>query len=109
MPAYPMTEVDLVKHTIASGLNCLQIADNLPLHQLPVDRINTLKELIQKHNIRLELGARRLTPEHLNRYIDLAAFFGSPLLRFVVDGDQYEPTPDSITGIIRDALPLLEA
>ena len=102
-----MNEVDLINRVRTAGLNCLQIGDNLPLHQLAPERLATLKALALKHNIRLELGARRLTPEHLVRYIELASYFKSPLLRFVIDGDNYEPTLDSSAGIIREVLPLL--
>lgn len=107
MPAHPMNEADLVNKTLQEGLRCLQIGDNLPLHELPPHRIDTLKRLTEKNSIRLEVGARKLTADHLHRYIELAAFFQSPLLRFVIDGDDYEPKPATIVGIIRDAIPLL--
>lgn len=107
MPAHPINEADLVNYTLHSGLGCLQIGDNLPLHLLSPERLATLKALITKHNIRLELGARKLTADHLNHYIKLAAYFQSPLLRFVIDGDQYEPSLNTVTGIIRELLPVL--
>lgn len=108
MPSAPMNEVDLVNKTVAAGLHCLQIGDNLPLHTLSQERLDHLKSLIIKHNIRLEIGARKLTREHLNRYIQLAEFFHSPLLRFVVDGYQYEPDDSTIIHIIDDSLPTLK-
>lgn len=107
MPDQPMSEVDLVEKTLQADLHCLQIGDNLPIDQLAPDQIDNLKKLIRKNNIRLEIGARKLTPEHLNHYIELCTFFNSPLLRFVIDGDNYEPDRATIIGIIRDALPLL--
>lgn len=106
-PKHPMNEADLVAKARQVDLHCLQIGDNLPLHRFTTDRIENLKILLRENNIRLEIGARRLTAEHLRQYIELAAFFQSPLLRFVIDGDNYAPTDDTIIGIIRDALPLL--
>lgn len=107
MPALPLTEVDLVEKTLEAGLRCLQIGDNLPLHTLSRERLDNLKALIVRHHIRLEVGARKLTPEHLHTYIAIAAFFRSPLLRFVVDGDQYEPDHATIVAIVKEAVPLL--
>jgi 3-oxoisoapionate decarboxylase len=108
MPDAPLTEVDLINKTVAAGLQCLQIGDNLPLHTLSRQRLDHLNALVIKHNIRLELGARKLTREHLHQYIELATFFSSPLLRFVVDGHQYEPDDNTIIHIINEALPLLK-
>jgi len=108
MPAVPMNEVDLVNKVVAAELQCVQIGDNLPLHTLSPERLDHLKYLIIKHNIRLELGARKLTREHLQHYIKLAAFFESPLLRFVVDGYQYEPDDSTIIHVINESLPLLK-
>ena len=104
----PMHELDLVRATIDAELSCLQIGDNLPLHSLSVDRLDKLKTALIENNIRIEIGARRLTAEHLRQYIDLANYLNAPLLRFVIDGDQYEPDLRSVRAIIADAIPDLE-
>lgn len=106
-PDKPMTEVDLLDKTIQSGLTCLQIGDNLPLHQFSDDRLEKFRDSVNQKNIRLEVGARKLTREHLSKYIDLACFFESPLLRFVIDGDDYQPDSAEIINIIREVLPRL--
>ncbi len=107
MPLQPFNEVDLVNKAISAGLHCVQIGDNLPLHLLPPHRIDALKTLVETNHIRLEIGARRLTAAHLNMYIELTAFFQSPLLRFVIDDDDYEPNQATIIETIRDSIPLL--
>lgn len=104
MPEHPMSVFDLVGRAIDLGATCLQIGDNLPLHSLQDADRRALKALLTDHNIRLEVGARGLTEHHLMHYIDIAAYYGSPLLRFVVDGKRYEPSPDTIVKIIRGAL-----
>jgi 3-oxoisoapionate decarboxylase len=108
IPPRPMLETDLLKLSTDFGLRCIQIGDNLALHNLPEERLLNLKNLIEKQNIRLELGARMLTSENLRRYIDLAKLFHSPLLRFVVDGSNYEPNANIIISIIKELLPELE-
>lgn len=104
----PMPETALIDDTVNFGLRCLQIGDNLPLHELSDERLRALKTLAQKHSIRLEVGARKLTEEHLQRYIKLAASLKAPLLRFVIDGDRYEPDLQTVKSILNDALPELK-
>ena len=50
-----------------------------------------------------------MTPGNLEKYIRIAAFLESPILRFVIDGDDFQPEMQEIHSIIRHALPLLEA
>lgn len=107
-PSAPMTEVDLVAIGLGHGLQCIQIGDNLPLHTFSADRLNAFQTIIGKHHLRLEVGARKLTADHLQRYIELAGYLRAPLLRFVVDGDQYEPKLSEVESIVRNALPELK-
>lgn len=102
-----MSEVDLLRLTIAFGLRTLQIGDNLPLHELEKARADALEKAVREKNLRLEIGARGLTAQRLKIYIELAEFFRSPLIRFVTDEEGYTPSPGSITAIIRESLPEL--
>lgn len=101
-------EQELIKQTVKFGLRCLQLGDNLPMHAMSKDQLASLKQSVVENNIRLEVGARKLTDEHLNRYMNIAADFNSPLLRFVVDGENYEPKIETIISIIKNALPELK-
>lgn len=107
-PAQPMLETDLIEITRSYGLRHLQIGDNLPLHSFSEDRLNKFKADLVKQNIRLEIGARRLTAEHLQCYIELASRFNAPLLRFVIDGDDYAPDLLTITTLLHSFVPELE-
>lgn len=106
-PAHPMDEQALLDRVIQFGVQLVQIGDNLPLHELPQERLTALKQRATQERISLEVGARGLTALHLERYINLAASLGSRLLRFVIDQPSYEPTIDEIVGLIREATPLL--
>ena len=106
--SHPMRENDLVEVTASHGLHCLQIGDNLPLHTFTEERKQALKVNLEKHNIRLEVGARKLTAEHFQHYIQLASFFNSRLLRFVIDGDDYQPDLSTISTLIKTFIPELE-
>ncbi len=108
IPNRPFNELDVVNATLNAGLHLLQIGDNLPLHSLSDERLEKLKIDLQKNNIQLEIGARKLTAQNLSKYLDLARYFGCPILRFVIDGNQYEPDLKSIAAIVSDFVPELK-
>jgi 3-oxoisoapionate decarboxylase len=108
MPTKPMNEVDLVNQTIEFGLKCLQIGDNLPIHTFDETRKENLKNLLKKHDIRFELGAKKLEEKHLQTYLDLAIYFQSPLLRFIIDGENYQPNMQEVVALLKDFLPELK-
>jgi sugar phosphate isomerase/epimerase len=107
-PEKPMTEHDLLFTTIKAGMTCLQVGDNLPLHQFSSERLEHFRTTVSQSTIRLEVGARKLTRDHLNHYIDIASSFRSPLLRFVIDGDNYEPDSAEIITVIKESIPRLK-
>ena len=106
-PARPLGAPDLVRRAAAAGLGCVQIADNLPLEALGDGERRDLRTLAAETAVAIEVGARGLTPDRLERYLDLAVFFHSPILRFVIDGPGHEPTVDEVVGVIAAALPRL--
>lgn len=107
MPSMPMTEHDLIDRTLEAGLSCLQIGDNLPLHTFPQERLDAMRARASEKEIRLEVGARKLTEDTLNLYIKIAASLHAPLLRFVIDDAGYEPELSEVTSVIKKQLPLL--
>jgi sugar phosphate isomerase/epimerase len=106
-PARPLTASDLVRRAAAAGVACVQIADNLPLETLGDDERRELRTLAAEMAVSIEVGARGLTPDRLERYLDLAVFFRSPILRFVIDGPGHQPTIDDVVEVIGAALPRL--
>jgi sugar phosphate isomerase/epimerase len=108
LPSHPMTELDLLAKAREFGLKLVQFGDNLPLHTFPPERLQSLKHWAAEWGIVLELGARKLTAEHLTQYIQLARHFNTRLLRFVIDAQEYEPCLDEIVAVITAHLPLLE-
>jgi len=108
-PPRPFSALDLVDRAAAAGLACVQIADNLPLDRLTLVEANTLRTHAAARGVAIEVGSRGLTPERLAVQVELAVFYGSPILRFVIDGPGYEPTPDEVVQVIRQGLPQLRA
>jgi hypothetical protein len=96
LPERPLSALDLVDRAAAAGLACVQIADNLPLDRLATVEANTLRTHAAARGVAVEVGARGLTPERLAAHVELAVSYASPILRFVIDGPGYEPTPDEV-------------
>lgn len=107
-PAYPLTEQGLLDKAVELGIQLVQFGDNLPLHELPESRLQALQERAIREGISLEIGARKLTVEHLNGYIQLAERLNARLLRFVIDGPDYRPSVDEVVAILKEAVPELE-
>jgi sugar phosphate isomerase/epimerase len=107
LPPQPLTAPDLVRRAAAAGLGCVQVADNLPLDALSDGERRELRTLAAERAVAIEVAARGLTPDRLEQYLDLAVFFHSPILRFVVDGPGHEPAVDEVVAVIGAALPRL--
>src|SRR5688572_5300563 len=90
-PPSPFNEHDLLEFARSAGLPVVQFGDHIPLHTLDATRIAALHSSAVRDGITLEIGARGLTAEHLERYLALARALHSPLIRFVIDGPDYEP------------------
>ncbi len=107
-PALRLDEQGLLDRAVRFGVRLVQFGDNLPLHELPTERLTMLKNRAEAQGITLELGARGLTPTHVQQYIELAGYFRSKLLRFVIDQGDYEPSIDEIVEVLHQASPLLD-
>jgi sugar phosphate isomerase/epimerase len=106
-PEQPLSAEDLVRKANSAGLHCAQIADNLPLEELSTEERHALAGFADSRRVAIEVGGRRMTPDHLARLIDVAAFFGSHVLRFVIDGPGFAPPVDEVVTVVREALPRL--
>lgn len=108
-PTQPMDALQLLRFAHELGLRLVQIADNLPLHALDDDRRQTIREEAGRLGIAIEVGTRGIETDHLREYLEIARFFGSPILRVVVDSKDHHPPPDEVTALVRVILPELEA
>jgi sugar phosphate isomerase/epimerase len=107
-PANPLDEPGLLDRCRAEQIHLLQIGDNLPLHTFESSRLQALAQRAAREQVQLEVGARGLTPERITQYTAIARQLGARLIRFVIDDAGYQPPPETITSILRDAGPLLD-
>jgi sugar phosphate isomerase/epimerase len=108
-PAHPLDAPGLVRRAAEKGVACVQIADNLPLEGMGDREQRDLRTLAAGLGVAIEVGARGLTTERLAQLLDVAAFFHSPLLRFVIDGPGHEPAVEAVIDLVHDGLPRLRA
>ena len=104
-PAHPMNALQLLQEAKRLRAQRLQLADNLPVHQLAEEAWQILVGQAREWNIQLELGLRGLRTERLLTYLQLARQCQSPFVRVVIDEHGFEPTHNQIVGSIREVLP----
>ncbi|MBK8027215.1 MAG: sugar phosphate isomerase/epimerase [Chloroflexi bacterium] len=108
-PEYPMDAFDMLRFAGELGLKRVQYADNLPLDALTDDERARLRDEAAGRGIAIEVGTRGITLDHLHHYIDIAVYFGSPILRVVVDTKTDHPSPQEVVTRVQAALPALKA
>jgi len=102
-----MTAWQLVEEAVRLHVPCIQIADNMPLHQLDASELHHLHRFATSRGVSIEVGTRGLKPENLHQYIEVAVRLDSPLLRVVVDAPGFEPSVEEAVAHIRAVLPAL--
>ena len=103
-PAKRMTARDLIQTASKNNIPVVQLADNYPLHALSMGEQKDLKYMADDHGVEIEVGSRGLTRDRISEYLDIAARFESPFLRFVIDEKNYEPDLQQIVEIIKEKL-----
>ena len=100
-----MTVYQLIENAAGFGVEVVQIADNLPLDSFEQTELLKIRNFAEDLNVQIEVGARKMTFENLEKYIELSVFFRSPVLRFVIDSPGFEPGLNEIHSIIKNAVP----
>jgi 3-oxoisoapionate decarboxylase len=86
--ARPLDVIGLLEKAVEADVSVVQIADNLPLHELPEPELDRLKKAARARGLTLEAGTRGFEPEHLARYIMIAQRIGARVLRTVLSGNR---------------------
>ncbi len=107
-PESPLDVFGFVRVAAQHGFGLVQIADNLPLAGLSADELKELKKLTRASGLEVEVGTRGIHDGNLERYLELAQFFGSSLLRVVVDSSNHHPSPDEVVATVKPLLPLFK-
>ncbi len=100
--------MDLLSEANLHGIEYAQICDNLPLSALSTDQLNLVQERASALGIKVQPGSRGLTVANVRGQLALAARFGSPFIRMVIDDNDYHPSVEEVIVEIRRLLPDLE-
>lgn len=98
----------LLKKAEEYDIHTLQIADNIQLPEISKDELFEFRKELNEKNMRLETGLRGLTKENLDKYIEITHFFGSHLLRCVIDKKNFTPSKEGVVTILKEYLPKLK-
>jgi sugar phosphate isomerase/epimerase len=107
-PAVPMSAQDLLCKAAELGVSVVQFADNLPLDLLNSGELDWLRANARSLGVQIEVGTRGISPKHLLRYLELASFFRSPILRVVIDTADDRPDEDDIVDRLKILVPDIE-
>jgi sugar phosphate isomerase/epimerase len=108
MPAVPMDEQALLHETGGAGLGLLQVGDNLPLHTIGLERLERLARRAAGACIELQVGARRLAPERIQKYVEIARLINAKVICLRIDDADYHPPPSTVIDLLLDSLKLLD-
>lgn len=113
IPGYPpprrLTAAALLERAAELGVDLVQIADNLPLHELGEAELAELVRRARGLGVGIEAGTRGIAPDHLLLYLRLAERVGSPILRTVIDTEAHRPSPDETVATLRGVMGSFES
>jgi 3-oxoisoapionate decarboxylase len=104
----PMSAVDLLKTAKKQGISVVQLCDNLSLHKLSLVELEKIRKTAEDFGIILEVGTRGVEPEHLRRYLDIAQFLSSKILRIILQKNDNYVHVDEAYELIKKVLPEFE-
>ena len=107
-PPNPLTPLGLLDKAAKLGVRVVQVADNLPLDQLPEIELEPFLSRAQSLGLEIELGTRGIQAEHLRRHLQLATRLGARLLRVVTDTRTHRPSPSEVITTLAPLAPEFE-
>jgi sugar phosphate isomerase/epimerase len=105
----PLTLTDMVDQTAELGVEILQICDYPQVAELDRDALRRLRARAEAAGVRLELGTRGVTPEHLGAWLDLARALDAVTVRSMVYTATHRPGPQEARALLEKALPAYQA
>ena len=110
-PREPLTAFGVLEAANELDVRVVQIADNMPLDQMPESDLDRLRDRARQLGIELEVGTRGLEPAQLLRYLDIALRLGARLVRTLIPIPAPASKPDlrQLEAWIREVLPAFQA
>lgn len=107
MPAQPMTVFEFIDKAKEVGAECIQLADNVLLHEFSAADLHRIRTKADSLNLAIEVGFRGLTLPNLSQYLRICQVLNAHLLRVVIDAGDYQPSVEEVCNMINQSLPQL--
>ena len=108
VPSKPLDCLELLDITSKLGLGVLQIADNMPVHNITKQTLDNLSESAKSQGIDLEIGLQSFSPETTKEYLQIAERLDAKILRIALDGNDVQTSDDNIAKEFKKILPMAE-
>ena len=108
VPSKPLDCLELLDITSKLGLGVLQIADNMPVHNITNQTLDNLSESAKSRGIDLEIGLQSFSPETTKEYLQIAERLDAKILRIALDGNDVQTSDDNIAREFKNILPIAE-
>jgi sugar phosphate isomerase/epimerase len=108
-PAQPLRLAGLLERASALEVGVVQIADNLPLHELDPAELRDARDQASSLGLTIEVGTRGVEPEHLRRYLSIAVELKAVLLRTLTHSADSQPSLQQAEKWIHEVLPEFES
>jgi sugar phosphate isomerase/epimerase len=105
----PLTLAAMIDKTADWGVDRFQICDYPAIESFGAAQLAELSDHANHRSVTLELGTRGLAPEHLARYLELAAALDVTLIRSMFNTVDHRPGEDEAVELLGAALPSYEA
>src|SRR5439155_9851516 len=84
-PSSPLSIDGLLQKAAELGVRVVQVADHPLLHRMSDADSTSLRNAARRLQIDLELGTRGIDPDHLRRYLSVAARLRCSLVRVIIE------------------------
>jgi sugar phosphate isomerase/epimerase len=95
---------DMLSRTAELQVELFQFCDYAPIEDLTRDELARLVDLARENDITLELGTKGVTPEHLEKYLDLATALDASVVRSMLFSPTSRPTLVEAESQLRQVL-----
>lgn len=107
--AAPLSIAGMIDRAAELGCEVFQICDDPRTEDVDAAGLAALRERAAAHDLALELGTRRIDPDHLRRHIAIAEALGARTLRSMIQAPEIADGIPAAAEQLRSLLPDLEA